>query len=84
MIINMISTDFKADSHGLLYADLTYKIRKAIFNVYNVLGYGHKEQVYQKALEEELNDLNVNFRKKLIYRFIIKIKRLEITTGFYY
>lgn len=34
----------------LLYSDLTYQIRKAIFNVYNLLGYGHKEQVYQKAL----------------------------------
>ena len=43
----------------LLYSDLTYKIRKAVFNVYNTLGYGHKEQIYQKALSEEFNQLNI-------------------------
>lgn len=37
----------------LLYSDTTYKIRRSIFNVYNYLGNGHKEQVYQKALESE-------------------------------
>ena len=45
----MINTDFK-----LIYADLTYKVRGAIFEVYNTLGFGHKEDVYQKALAKEL------------------------------
>lgn len=35
----------------LLYEKLTYKIRGAIFKVYNELGFGHKENVYQKALD---------------------------------
>ena len=46
----LISTDKKE----LLYEDLTYKIRGAIFKVYNALGFGHKESAYQKALELEL------------------------------
>ncbi|OGZ66496.1 MAG: hypothetical protein A3C50_00380 [Candidatus Staskawiczbacteria bacterium RIFCSPHIGHO2_02_FULL_43_16] len=43
----------------LLYEKESYKIRKAVFNVYKELGCGHKETVYQKAfyialLKEEL------------------------------
>jgi len=34
----------------LLYENESYKIRKAIFNVYKKLGCGHKESVYQKAI----------------------------------
>ena len=40
----------KSNNKNLIYEALTYEIRKAIFNVYNELGFGHKEQVYQKAL----------------------------------
>lgn len=53
----MINTDNK-----MIYADITYKVRGCIFNVYNELGFGHKEQVYQKALEKEFID------KKIIYK----------------
>lgn len=49
---------------GLLYADITYKVRKAIFNVYNELGYGHKELVYQKALVKELDELKIFYKRE--------------------
>jgi GxxExxY protein len=49
----------------LLYEDLTYKIRKAVFNVYNTLGYGHKEQIYQKALLKEFTHLNIPFEEEV-------------------
>lgn len=49
----------------LLHAGLTYKIRKAFFNVYNELGYGHKEQIYQKALIKEFTELNLPFKKEV-------------------
>lgn len=48
----------------LLYETLTFKIRRAIFNVYNCLGYGHKETVYQKALEKELSEINLPYQKE--------------------
>lgn len=48
----------------LLYEDLTYQIRRAIFNVYNVLGYGHKENIYQKALTQEFKDLNISYEEQ--------------------
>lgn len=48
----------------LLYADITYKIRKAIFSVYNELGYGHKERVYQNALEKEFLEMHLLFKRE--------------------
>ena len=66
-----IHTDSK-----LIYADITYKVRGALFNVYNTLGHGHKEQVYQKALEKELKDLNINFQKEVALK--VKYKNKEV------
>jgi ATP-dependent DNA helicase RecG len=45
----------------LLYRDLTYRIRAALFNVKKELGGGHKEVVYQRAVAEEFE------RAKLAY-----------------
>jgi GxxExxY protein len=56
----------------LLYEELTFKVRKAIFNVYNTLGYGHKENVYQKAVEKEFIYLEIPFKSQenidVVYR----------------
>lgn len=61
----MINADNKTKINtDLLYADLTYKIRGAIFTVYNQLGFGHKEQVYQKALAYELEDIKVPYKRE--------------------
>jgi len=45
----------------LLYADLTYKIRRAVFDVFNTLGPGHKESVYQKALAKEFSSQKIQY-----------------------
>ena len=59
---DLINTDKISENHStLLYADLTYKIRGAIFSVYNELGFGHKENVYQKALAVELESLKIAY-----------------------
>ena len=63
----MINTDMKQIitdkkdkvKKGLLYEDLTYKVRGAIFAVYNELGFGHKENIYQKALVKEFETLKI-------------------------
>lgn len=54
---------------GLLYEELTYKVRGAIFQVYNTLGFGHKESVYSKALSIEFDKKTVPFESE---------KRLDI------
>ncbi len=64
-----INTQIDADDNEkeFLYADLTYKVRGAIFDVYNTLGSGQKEVIYQRALEEKLKTDGLIFeREKLV------------------
>lgn len=60
-----IHADQRKSSSGLIHADLTYRVRGAIFAVYNYLGFGHKEQVYQKALEKEFLEANLPFKREV-------------------
>lgn len=39
-------------------------MRGAIFAVYNELGYGHKEQVYQKALAKEFDEQEILYARE--------------------
>ncbi|MEI6810812.1 MAG: GxxExxY protein [Candidatus Nomurabacteria bacterium] len=60
---------------NLLYRDLTYKIREAIFTVKKELGSGHKEVVYQRSLAEEFTKREIKFdREKQIPIFYNKKK----------
>ncbi|MDP3996808.1 MAG: GxxExxY protein [bacterium] len=57
----------EADIHSngdLLYKDLTYRIRNAIFKVANGLGLGHKEIIYQKALVEEFAECGLSYSRE--------------------
>lgn len=60
-----INTDKKRIHTDLLYGDLTYKVRGAIFTVYNELGFGHKENIYQKALIKEFETLNIPYKQEV-------------------
>jgi len=50
---------------SLIYEELSYKIRGVFFEVYNNLGYGHRETVYQKALAAELALQKICFKREL-------------------
>ncbi|MBU0580166.1 MAG: GxxExxY protein [Candidatus Margulisbacteria bacterium] len=58
-----------ADNHGfwekdsceLLYKNFTYRIRECAFKIYNTLGFGHKELVYQKTIEREFQKKGLKF-----------------------
>ena len=63
----------------LLYEDITYKIRGAVFNVKKQLGLGHKEIIYQKALAEEFKKIELSFNKE----FSIAIKYDDKKIGTY-
>jgi len=68
-----MTTDYK-------YSDLTEKIIKCFYNVYNALGYGFLEEVYQNALLIELHNagLFVQAQKQ------IKVFYNESVVGEYY
>lgn len=48
-----------ADKEKLLHQDLTEKIIHAFYTVYNTLGYGFLEKVYEKAMFLELTRMNL-------------------------
>ena len=49
---------------ALAFKDETYAIRGAVFAVYKTLGPGFLEEVYQNALETELDHLGILFEAK--------------------
>lgn len=63
----------------LLYKELTYKLQGCFYEVYNTLGYGHKEGVYQKALEKELKDCEICYEREKSIEVLYKGQG----TGFY-
>lgn len=49
-----------ADKTKILHSELTEKIIKAFYKVYNTLGYGFLEKVYENALKIELSKMGLN------------------------
>jgi GxxExxY protein len=49
---------------NLLHKDLTELIIKAFYNVYNKLGYGFLEKVYENSMLIELNDLGLKCERQ--------------------
>ena len=47
-----------------LHADITEKIIKAFYQVYNSLGYGFLEKVYENAMFLELKKMNLYVEKQ--------------------
>jgi len=74
-----VQADAENNKETFLYQELTYNIRKCIFNVRKKIGLGHKEIIYQKALEEEFKNNNIDFEKEKI----INIKYKNIKLGIY-
>ena len=48
----------------MLYSEITEKIIKAFFKVYNTLGYGFLEKVYENALVIELQKMGFNISQQ--------------------
>jgi GxxExxY protein len=63
--------DNQDNEKEFLYKDLTYKVLGCCFEVYNVLGYGFLEKVYQNALVEELklNGIKVEIEKPITVKY---------------
>ncbi|MGH9966270.1 MAG: GxxExxY protein [Pyrinomonadaceae bacterium] len=53
------------DIHGFKHGQLTAKIIRTFFDVYNELGYGFLESVYEKSLKVALNSSGVISCRKI-------------------
>ena len=62
----------------LEFEELTYKIRGAVFETFNVLGPGFKEIVYHNALTEEFDERNIEYKEKSKIKIIYKGKSVGI------
>ena len=60
-----------------MYEDEGYKLVGAAFEVYNQIGYGMAEEVYQQCLEIELELRGIPFIPKHELRLIYKGRQLE-------
>ena len=49
----------------LIYPELSYKVVGILYNVYNEVGYGHKEKFYQNALSIAFEQAKINFKEQV-------------------
>jgi len=73
---NAEHTQKDAEKNTLLYEDLTYKIRNVLFNVKKGLGSGHKEVIYQRAIEEELNKNKIKYDREVQIPIVYNNKKI--------
>lgn len=53
------------ENESYIYSEQTNKIIGLCYKVYNKLGYGHLEKIYQKALATEFDKNQVVFRREV-------------------
>ena len=58
----MNKTVYKSD---LLYPELSYQVVGILFDIFIELGYGYKENQYQKAIEVALKSLKLDYKREL-------------------
>lgn len=62
----------KESGTKLIHSDLSYKIIGTAFTVYNELGFGHMEKIYQRAFAKELELQKLDFKEQVPYKVIYK------------
>ncbi len=67
-------------SQTLIHSELTSKIIRAFYNVYNKLGYGFLEKVYERSMMIELNKLGIN----CVAQRPIEVNYFGSSVGLYY
>jgi GxxExxY protein len=50
------------EKEKIIYRELSYKIMGIMYEVYNDLGYGYQEKIYQKAIELALVKEGIEFK----------------------
>lgn len=76
----MVNLSGKKIIDDLIYPELSFKIVGCAFEVYNELGYGHKEKYYQKALAVSFKKNNLLFKEQV--NFTLKFQGETIGKGF--
>lgn len=62
----------------LLFENISYKLRGCFYEVYNELGPGHKEQIYQEALKIQFREKELNFTEKKRLKIQFRAKDIGV------
>ena len=65
----------------LIYPELSYQIIGCAYDVFNQIGGGHKELVYQKAMEISMKQKQLGFTEQLYYP--VKFNDIVISKNFF-
>ena len=69
-------TNKKRAGDGVIYADLSYQVMGAVFEVHNQLGPGFTENIYERALIFELEKRNIAYEAQKEIEVIYKGQKL--------
>jgi GxxExxY protein len=58
----------------VVYKELSYRIVGILFEVYNELGYGHKEKNYEEAIAHSFTENEILFKRQAPYAIKFKEK----------
>jgi len=58
-------SNYKYPMVEIIFKELSYQINGLLYKIDNQLGYGHKEKVYDNALETLLKESNIPFEREL-------------------
>ncbi|HET6990881.1 MAG TPA: GxxExxY protein [Bacteroidia bacterium] len=65
---------------SVIHPELSYKIIGCAFEVYNQIGPGFQEKIYQRALREAFNLKELKFKEQVFYD--IKFNKTRVGRGF--
>ena len=58
------------NKHQFLYEELSSQLIGISYSIYNELGYGHPEKVYQKAFEVELRKNKIDYSREKYHKIL--------------
>ncbi|MBI4652727.1 GxxExxY protein [Candidatus Kuenenbacteria bacterium] len=56
----------------VIYKELSYKIVRILFDVYNDLGYGYQEKYYERALDKYFTANKIKFKRQVPFNITAK------------
>ena len=62
----------------LIYPELSYQIVGVLFDVWNEVGFGHKEKFYQNAVSIGLKNIKLNFGEQVPMKVYYKNKKIGL------
>lgn len=71
----------KVHRTDLVYPELCFQIVGILYEVYNEIGYGHLEKIYQKAVAVALKNAGLKFSEQKYYPLMFKGEK--IGSGFF-